>query len=233
MKPVKLLAMAFAALLFTNTQAQTVDEVINSHITAMGGKEKLESLKSVRMTGSMSTQGIDISMTMTRSHMAGFRLDMDIMGSSNYQMMNATEGWVFMPVMGMTEPKKMEDDQYKSASSQLDIQGALLNYKDKGTTVELVGKEKVENAEAYKLKLTMKSGKVVTYFLDAKTYFLIKTSSKQNVQGEEMDMETTFADFKQNADGYWFPYSTTSMQGTITFDKIETNIKVEDTLFKN
>ena len=89
------------------------------------------------MTGSMSTQGVDISMTMTRSHLIGFRLDMDIMGSSNYQMLNATEGWVFMPVMGMTEPKKMEDDQYKSASSQLDIQGALLNYKDKGTTIEL------------------------------------------------------------------------------------------------
>jgi outer membrane lipoprotein-sorting protein len=170
---------------------------------------------------------------MTRSHLIGFRLDMDIMGSSNYQMLNATEGWVFMPVMGMTEPKKMEDDQYKSASSQLDIQGALLNYKDKGTTIELLGKDKVDNAEAYKLKLTLKSGKVVTYFLDAKTYFLIKTASKQNVQGEEMDMETTFADFKQNADGFWFPYSTTSMQGTITFDKIETNVKVEDSLFKN
>ena len=233
MKPVKFLAMAFAALLFTNTQAQTVDDVVNSHITAMGGKEKLESLKSVRMTGSMSTQGVDISMTMTRSHLIGFRLDMDIMGSSNYQMLNATEGWVFMPVMGMTEPKKMEDDQYKSASSQLDIQGALLNYKDKGTTIELLGKDKVDNAEAYKLKLTLKSGKVVTYFLDAKTYFLIKTASKQTVQGEEMDMETTFADFKQNADGFWFPYSTTSMQGTITFDKIETNVKVEDSLFKN
>ncbi len=233
MKPVKFLAMAFAALLFTNTQAQTVDDVVNSHITAMGGKEKLESLKSVRMTGSMSTQGVDISMTMTRSHLIGFRLDMDIMGSSNYQMLNATEGWVFMPVMGMTEPKKMEDDQYKSASSQLDIQGALLNYKDKGTTIELLGKDKVDNAEAYKLKLTLKSGKVVTYFLDAKTYFLIKTAGKQNVQGEEMDMETTFADFKQNADGFWFPYSTTSMQGTITFDKIETNVKVEDSLFKN
>ena len=233
MKPVKFLAMAFAALLFTNTQAQTVDDVVNSHITAMGGKEKLESLKSVRMTGSMSTQGVDISMTMTRSHLTGFRLDMDIMGSSNYQMLNNTEGWVFMPVMGMTEPKKMEDEQYKSASSQLDIQGALLNYKEKGTTVELLGKDKVDNAEAYKLKLTLKSGKVVTYFLDAKTYFLIKTAGKQNVQGEEMEMETTFSDFKQNADGFWFPYSTTSMQGTITFDKIETNVKVEDTMFKN
>ena len=75
----------------------------------------------------------------------------------------------------------------------------------------------MDNAEAYKLKLTLKSGKVVTYFLDAKTYFLIKTASKQNVQGEEMDMETTFADFKQNADGFWFPYSTTSMQGNDHF----------------
>ena len=232
MKKLSLLFVALATC-FTSLQAQSVDEVINSHVAAMGGKEKMESLKSVKMTGSMSTQGIDISMTMTRSHMVGFRLDMDIMGTSNYQLMNTTEGWVFFPIQGMTEPKKMEEDQFKSASSQLDIQGALLNYKEKGNQVELVGKEKLDNSEAYKLKVTMKSGKETTYYLDAKTYYLVKTVSKQNVQGQEMEMETTFSDFKQTADGYWFPYTTTSMQGTITFDKIEPNVKVEDSIFKN
>jgi hypothetical protein len=147
--------------------------------------------------------------------------------------MNATEGWMFMPVMGMTEPKKMDDEQFKGSLSQLDIQGALLNYKEKGSTVELVGKEKMDATEVYKLKITNKEGKVSHYFLDAKTFFLVKTSSKANVQGQEMDNETTFSDFKQTPEGYWFPYTMTTMQGPITYDKIEVNIKVEDSMFKN
>jgi len=53
------------------------------------------------------------------------------------------------------------------------------------------------------------------------------------VQGQEMDVETSFADFKQNADGYWFPYTINTMQGAITFEKIETNVPVDEKLFKN
>jgi hypothetical protein len=46
-------------------------------------------------------------------------------------------------------------------------------------------------------------------------------------------METSFADYKQNADGFWFPYSMTTMNGTITYEKIETNVKVDESIFKN
>lgn len=233
MKSVKLLFMAVAAFSFVQVKAQSLEEVINSHINAMGGKEKLSSLKSVRMTGSMSTQGIDIAMTMTRAHMMGMRLDMDIMGSSNYQLLNQKEGWVFMPVMGMAEPQKMEEEQHSSALGQLDVQGAFMNYQEKGSKAELVGKEDVNGSSAFKIKLTNKLGKESMYYIDAKTYQVVKTTSKANVQGQDMEMETTFSDIKQNADGYWFPYSTTSMQGTIVFDKIETNVAVDEKLFQN
>lgn len=233
MKSVKLFFLGLAGLFFTQAGAQTADEVINSHVAALGGKEKLESLKSVKMTGNMSTQGVDIAMTMVRAHNTGMRLDMDIMGSSNYQMLNQNEGWVFMPVMGMTEPKKMDDDQFKSSLSQLDIQGQLFNYKEKGSTVELLGKDKVDGNEAFKIKLVNKSGKEVIYYIDAKTYFLVKTSSKVSREGQEMENETSFSDYKQTAEGYWFPHTMTTMQGPITYDKIEANVKVEDSMFKN
>ena len=233
MKRIATLLLATCTMAFGAIQAQTLDEVINNHITAQGGKDKLAALKSVKFTGSMSTQGMDIPMTIVRAHQMGMRMDMEIMGSSNYQLMNTTEGWSFMPVMGMTEPKKMEDEQFKGSLSQLDIQGALFNYQDKGHKVELIGKEKVDGAEAYKLKMVSKDGKESNYFIDAKTYHLIKTSSKANVQGQEMDVETSFADFKQNADGYWFPYTINTMQGAITFEKIETNVPVDEKQFKN
>jgi len=175
----------------------------------MGGKEKLATLKSVKMSGTMSVQGTDISLTLTKVHLTGMRMDIEAMGTSNYQLANNAKGWIFMPVMGMDSPKEMDADQYKTSINQMDVQGNLFNYKEKGTTVELVGKEMVDGSEANKIKTTFKNGESATYFIDTKT------------------------NRKQNADGYWFAYSMTNSQGTIIYDKIETNVPVDEKIFSN
>jgi len=226
-----LFVMAMIMVQFVH--AQTVDEVVDKYIASLGGKEKLMSLKTVKMEGSMSVQGTDLTITATRSHMVGMRMDIEVMGMSNYQVANTTKGASFWPVQGMDAPQDMDPEQYKSVSNQLDLHGALCNYKEKGNTVELLGKETIDGTEAYKLKVTHKNGVESTYFIDAKTGRLIKTTGKAKVQGEEMEVSSTYSDYKQNADGYWFAYSVTQMQGTIVYDKISTNIPVEDSLFKN
>jgi len=233
MKSVKLFFLAAALSAGIGVTAQTADEIVDKNIAAMGGKEKLATLTSVRLTGSMSTQGMDIPLTITRAHQMGMRVEFEVMGTSNYQIANTKEGWTFMPIQGMTSPVQMEEEQYKSFAGQLDVQGIFYNYKEKGTTIEYIGTEKVDGAEAYNLKVTLKSGKVSNYYIDTKTNFLIKTSSKVNAGGEEVEVSNTYSNYKTNADGYMFPYSSASMQGPITFDKIETNIKVDESLFKN
>ena len=216
-------------------QAPTADDIIAKNIDAMGGAAKITTLTSVKMSGSMSANGMDIPVTITKVHNKGMRLDLDIMGTNNYQIMTPDKGYLFFPIQQMTEPKEMDADMVSSAQPQLDIQGgSLFNYKDKGTTVELVGTEKVEGAQAYHLKATMKGGKVTQYWIDTKTNRIIKTSSKaKGPDGNEMDYETVYSDYKQNADGYWFPYTVATPNGPLTFDKIESNVTVDDSIFKN
>ena len=214
-------------------QAQTVDEIVDKYIASQGGKEKIASLKTIKMEGSLSTQGIDVTITSTRSHGIGMRIDFEAMGTSNYRVANATKGSMFMPVMGMSAPDDMPEDQYKSAVNQMDLQGAFYNYKEKGITIELVGKETVAGSEASNLKVTYKNGVITNYFIDSKTGRIVKTLAKQSNNGQEMDVETTYTDYKQNADGYWFPYSTTNTQGTITYEKITTNMPVDESIYKN
>jgi len=222
-----------AMILVQFAQAQTVDDVVDKYVAAMGGKEKLASLKTIKMEGSMSVQGTDLAITSTRSHMVGLRLDIEVMGMANYQVANRTKGSAFWPIRGKTEPEEMEPEQFKSAQNQMDAQGALFNYREKGTAVELVGKETVDGVEAYNLKVTFKNGISSNYYIDTKTSRLVKTSSKMTVNGQETDISTSYSDYKQNADGYWFAYSVTSPQGTVVYDKISTNIPVDESLFKN
>lgn len=225
-----------AAFLFAGlgATAQTADEIIAKNIDAMGGAAKLATLNSVKMTGTLSAQGNDIPLTMTRVHQKGFRLDLDIMGTSNYQIITPDKGYMFFPIQQMTEPKELDADVVKAAQGQLDLHGALVNYKEKGMTVEFGGTEKVDGNDAFKINTTDKNGKKVTYFFDAKTYRTVKTKSMtKGPDGSDMEVESTFSDYKQNADGYWFAYSTVTPNGPITFDKIETNIKVDENIFKN
>ncbi len=225
-----------AALVFTacSAGAQTADDIVAKNVESMGGAAKLTTLNSVKFNGSMSAQGQDIPMTITKLNMKGMRLDIDLMGTSNYQIITPDKGYMFFPIQGMTEPKELDADLVKTAQTQLDVQGALFNYKEKGSTVEYVGTEKVDGKDVYHLKLTDKNAKAVNYFIDTKTNRVSKTSGKtKGPDGQDMDTETTYADWKQNGDGFWFPYSMTTMQGPISYDKIETNIKVDESIFKN
>lgn len=232
MKTLKTIFIAGFLMLALGVNAQSVDEIVSKHTAAMGGMDKLNSLKTVKMEGNLNAQGTDVTLVMTKKHLEGMRLDLEIMGSSNYQLANKTKGWVFMPIMGQAEPVEMTPEQYAGVNSQFDLHGTLVDYKSKGTSLELVGNEKVDNNDAFKIKVT-RDGKVSHIFVDAKTFFVVKSTSKAAGPEGEMDIESSFSDYKQNADGYWFAYSITSSNGTIVFDKITTNIAVDNKMFEN
>jgi hypothetical protein len=233
MKSLMVFGLLVNAIVFTQcAHAQTADDVIDKYITAMGGKEKLASLKTIKIEGNLNVQGTDVAMVITKKHLVGMRVDISVMGTQNYQVLTPAKGTIFMPVQGMSEPTTMPDDQFKAMQPQLDLQGNLVDYKDKGTAVELLGKEKADNEDSYNLKVTFSSGVITNYYISATTSFIIKTSGKRVINGEEMDVTTSYSNYKQNEDGYWFPYTTTNMQGTTDYSKIDTNVAVDESIFK-
>lgn len=230
MKMFKIIAAAAFAVSALSVSAQTADEIVAKHIAAMGGAEKLASLNTVKMEGSISAQGMDIPIVMTKTQSKGLRLDLEIMGTSNYQIITDKSGWMFMPIQQMDSPQELPAEQHAAAKSQLDIRGILFNYKDKGVSVEAAGTEKVNGKDAYKLKV-IKGNETSFCFIDMATGYILKTTSKREIEGQSMDLESTFSDYKKTAEGFIFPYSITSTQGTITFDKITANIPVDEKIY--
>jgi len=224
------LAIGFIGLSFV--KAQTADEIVNKYVDAMGGSAKLSSLKSTKMSGTMSTQGMDIPVVFTKLHLKGLRVEMEINGTSNYRVANTTSGSVYMPVAGMTEPVVMGESDLKGYVRQMDVQGSLFDYKSKGSTIELGAKETIDGSEAYRINLTNKDGDVITYFIGAKTSRILRQISKVTMNGQTIEVENNYSDYKQNADGYWFPYNISSQQNTVSFDKIETNLNIDESIFK-
>ncbi len=234
MKQVKKLGLALLLLTCVNAvKAQTVDEVIDKFVAAVGGKEKLMALNSVKMEGNLSVQGFDIGVTTTVLNGKGLRTDISVPGATDgYRIVTPTKGWNFLPVQGMTEPEETPEDQVKSLQAGLDLQSPLLNYAAKGHKVELLGKEKVDAADCYKLKVTFKNGKIATLFLDATSYYRVKSVININMSGKDTEVATSYSDFKKTPEGYVFPYAQTNASGTITFTTIEVNKPVDEKIFQ-
>ena len=234
MKHLRIALFTLTSFIAFNASAQTVDEIIDKHIEAIGGKEKLSALKSLRMETNLSVQGMDIPVIQTRVHNVGQRVDISAMGMEGYVITTPTAGWTFMPFMGQTAAEAMPEDQVKESVDELDLQGSLLNYKEKGHTVELVGKEAVDGTDAYKIKLTTKGGKVRTFFIDPKNYYIIRTVAKATVNGQEQEVTINFSDFKKTEEGYVFPHTIGGAfgQGDMTVTKIEVNKPVDEKIFK-
>lgn len=227
------MAAAMAITFTIGAHAQTVDEIVAKNIAALGGKEKLQTLKTVKMSGSMSVSGTDVIITNIKSHMTGARMDIEVMGTSNYKLNNTSKGWNFMPIFGMSAPVELTPDELKSAVALLDIQSPLLDYKEKGNSIQLKGTEKVDGADAWNLAVTYRNGKLINFFIDTKTGFVIKTTSTENENGQEKLEVLSFGDYKKNEAGYWFPYSVTNDRGTIVYNRIDTNVAADAALFTN
>ena len=95
----------------------------------------------------------------------------------------------------------------------------------------MLGKEKVGDVDCYKMKITYKNGKVASLYLDAKTYYRVKSVTVESSDGTDTEVVNTYADFKKTPEGYVFPFSQTGPSGTISFTKIEINKPVDEKIF--
>jgi len=221
--------------------AQTVDEIVAANLEAKGGEEAWMAVETGRMTGTMRIIG-GAAGTMEMPFVVEFkkpnkiRLEFTMQGMTAIQAYDGETGWAILPFMGKTEPEEMAEDQVKQLKDQADFEGVLVNYKEKGNTVELIGKEEVDGTPAYKLKVTRPDGDVDYLYLDEEYFVEFKTESTREIQGNEVTVATVFGDYKE-VDGLLFPHSMEmsfdggDAQQVITIEKIELGVDLPDDRF--
>jgi hypothetical protein len=213
-------------------QAQTADEIVAKHIAAIGGADSWKKVNSMYQEGSMTVQGTDVAIAMTVLHKKGMRQNISLMGMTGYQIMTPTAGWNFMPFQGQQKPEAITADELKENVDELDTQGELIDYKTKGHTVEYLGKDDVEGTEAYKMRITQKSGKVKTFYIDPASNYIIRTVAKQKANGQEVEVTTDLSDYKKLPEGIVVPMSVKLPFGQMKVTKVEVNKPVDENLFK-
>lgn len=233
-----LLSLALGFLLAPVAHAQTVDEILTKHYETQGGLEKMKGVTTRRMIGSMGMgmPGMEAPITMEMKRPGKRRIEFTIQGMTGVQAFDGEKGWSLMPFMGQTDPEVSSDEDSAKERDEADFDGVLVDWKAKGHTVEFAGKEMVEGAEAFKLKVTKKNGDLEYHYLDAETYLLVKTEGKVKRRGTEYEGEQIYSDYKE-VDGVMVPFAMEMgakgqpMRQKMTFSKVEMNVAIDDARF--
>jgi hypothetical protein len=165
------------------------------------------------------------------------RLEITVNRQTAVQVYDGTQGAKIRPYLGRTAAEPYTASELKLASAEQELDGALIDHERKGTRVALDGVEKVQGAEAYKLKLRLKNGTVRHLWVDARTFLEVKMDGTRHLDGKTRVIETYLRDYKV-VDGLKFPMlSETLIPGVpgsskLTVTAVSVNPSLDDSRFK-
>jgi hypothetical protein len=231
-----LLGLGVLAISPAVTPAQTVDEVIAKNIQAHGGIEKVKAVNTLRNSAKLSFGSFRAQATQENKRPGKVREEFAIQGLAQVQAYDGKVAWQISPFEGRKDPQLMSTEDAKSLIVDADIDGPLVDYKEKGHKAELMGHDSVEGTDCFKVKLSMKNGDVRYYYLDTDSYLELKLEVQTTVRGTLQESEAYFGDYEQ-VNGIYYPFAVEQAQKgneqrqKLSVEKIEINTPVDDSRF--
>jgi outer membrane lipoprotein-sorting protein len=234
---VALLVAAFVGLVPQSSPAQTISQILSKVYVARGGLTRIRALRSERVSGTISF-GAEASgpFSVELKRPMKMRMTLAVQNQTMIRVYDGAQGWANNPFAGKLNPDAMGEEDLKNISEEADFDGPLVDYAKKSNKVELVGKDKVEETEVWRVKLTTKNGDVRYYLFDAKTFLLLKWEGKRRAEGKDYPIESYFHDYR-DVGGLKFAFeidsgsSATDLTQKLVIDKIELNVNFADSDF--
>ena len=239
MRPHQLFAAALLAL-SPAVHALSVDELVERNIEARGGIEALRAIKSIKSSGTMNFSGGDFSIELALVSLSErdgkVRSEASLQGLTQVSAYAGNEAWTIKPFQGRLDAERMSADDAKGLEVQADLDGPLVDWKQKGHQVSYLGVEDVDGTEAHKLKVQLKNGDVQYRYLDPDYFLEIRVSDQVKRRGVESETETDLGNYEK-VNGVFMPFAMESgPKGGPKGQKIqiktaEVNVDIDDSLF--
>ena len=217
-------------------EAQTVDEVIARHIASKGGAEKWKSIQTQRMTVNGAAGGADFVLVINtkRPNLGRQEITVNIPGQGPVAIVNIFDGtraWTTNPMLGGTAPQEVLGPEAASMRTQSDFDGALFDYKARGTAVRFIRSETLGTRRVDRLDVTPKDGPAARYYLDSETGVELKIEAGDGL-GSVVEMSN-----HRSIDGILVPQLIRVSQGgqvvsELHITNVEFNVPMDDAMFR-
>ena len=228
------LSIGFAAAGHT----QTAEELVQKNLLAHGGIDKIKSVKSLHMTGRLQSGSFTVQVGRDALAPNMVRETFTIQGMTAIEAYDGATGWKISPFEGRKDPELLGEDDMRTLVEEADFYGPLVDYQAKGNKVEYLGHDTIDGDDAFKLKVTLKNGDIVYYYLDPETYLEIRVENVRFIRGAVQETFREMGSYKL-AGGVYYPFSM--QEGSkqhpgdtsrVGIEKLEVNVQLEKSLFQ-
>jgi len=214
---------------------------MSRHVAARGGLERLRALKSIRLTGTLRSSEDDFTIEtvhgIVQKRPGSIRIEDTFQGLTGVDAYDGREMWSTEPWDGRRDAFRRSADESKELAHLADLDGPLVDWRQKGHRVDYLGTEEIDGAQAHKLRVAMKDGDVEYHYLDPDTMLEMRIVYERHIRGVERIVESDVGDYEQVA-GVWFPFTIASGRmgaprtAHVAYERAEPNVEIDDAVFQ-
>ncbi|MEM9982121.1 MAG: pitrilysin family protein, partial [Bacteroidota bacterium] len=205
------------ASLLKNTN---VEQILNKYIAALGGREKLQKVKTVQLNMTLAVQGIEMNFITYQKEDKKYLMVQQTPFGEMKQIYDGEKA-----VMKTPQGDKPLEGEALAAMKQQAVIFPELNYKENADKYALTDVKTIKGNPAYEVTFTDAAGKKILHYFDVDSGLKVKTVAPDN--------DVTWGDY-QEVEGVKFPATAQlRMQGQEIDAKIqaEVNPTLKDELF--
>jgi outer membrane lipoprotein-sorting protein len=221
------LLLVFAAFLSAVTaRAQLGHEIARQHAARAG--DKLAALTALRAEGRTFINDEVVPFTLVAQRPNRLRVESFTPQRRVVQAYDGTNPpWISRTDLKGGAPQDMTGPDAREFMANADFDGPLVNFAEKGYSVDYAGEEPIEGRTACKLLVMNKSDSVSFLWVDAGNHEIVKRSVFRDSGGQHRVVETLFKDFRE-VGGVLQPHRIeTSANGRLLYvmliDRMEAN----------
>lgn len=201
------------------------------------GKLAVEVNASGAGKGEATKQQVQLPFVMQMKRPGKSRVEIEFAGKTAVQVYDGAHGWKLRPFLNRDDVEPFTAEEAKAEADKGDLDGPLVDYAAKGSKVELERIEPVEGRDAYKLKVTMKGGKVQHVWIDTQSFLDVKVDGiPRSMDGRMHNVYVYQRDFR-SVQGLMMPFVVeTAVDGypdthRMLIEKVAVNPKLDDAQF--
>ncbi len=207
------------------------DQIIENHLKARGGREKLAAVKDRTISAKLAAGGMEGTIVLQQKAPNKQHQVIEIAGQNIESWFDGEQGSRVVPNMGDTPFSKEEIEEAKT----LRVVESLLDYKEHGEKVRFVGMKKVGDKELYEIEMTTPNRKEPSSLFFDNNYDLVKLISPLPVAEGPGNQELEFSDWREvNGIRHWFKLTrnTPQMSADLIVESVKDNAGLSDDVFR-
>lgn len=184
-----------------STQPLTVEQIIDRYVSARGGAQAWRNTQTMAWTGHVESGPGGATKTpflMWFKRPDATRFEVLVQGQHDVRTFDGNAGWKVQPnSSGVPEVKHYSAEELNYARDTGGLDGPLFDYQAKGVKVVLQGKDNISGHEAYRLQLTLPSGRTRTDWIDAQSFLELKYDREaHNAGGGPVTVSVYYGDYQ-------------------------------------